>query len=71
MLNSEFSHVAVPGRPDARQIREWERRSMLHKQFDDAADADLFVFVEGLEPAGEPVGALNLPQHDQIMPYEA
>jgi hypothetical protein len=34
---------------------------VLHQQFDDPADADLFIFREGIEPAGEPVSALNLP----------
>ena len=36
---------------------------MLYEQFDHAADADLFVVGEAIEPAGELVGALNLPRH--------
>src|SRR5260221_2485993 len=63
VLNPEFSHVAVPGRCDARRIWEWERWSMLDEEFYDAADADLFLVAEGLEPSGEFVGALNLPSH--------
>ena len=63
VLNPEFSHVAVPGRCDARRIWEWERWSMLDEEFYDAADADLFLVAEGLEPSGEFVGDLNLPSH--------
>jgi hypothetical protein len=36
---------------------------MLYEEFYDAADADLFVVVESLEPASEFVGAFNLPSH--------
>ena len=36
---------------------------MLHEEFYDAADADLFLVPEGLEPSSELVGALNLPRH--------
>src|SRR5262245_2723148 len=68
VLNSEFSHVAVPGRRDARRIREGERRSMLYEEFYDAADADLFLVAEGLEPSGELVRAFNIPRHWPIMP---
>ena len=41
---------------------------MLYEEFDDAADADLFVVGEGFEPASELVGALNFPHHRLIMP---
>ena len=41
---------------------------MLDEQFDDAADADLFLIAEGFEPGGELVGALNVPRHDRSMP---
>ena len=68
VLDSEFSHVAVPGRRDARRIREWERRSMLYEEFDNATNADLFLGAEGLEPSGKLVGALNVPRHWLIMP---
>lgn len=68
VLDPEFSHVAVPGGCDARRIWEWERWSMLDEEFYDAADADLFLVAEGLEPSGEFVGALNLPSTPQIMP---
>jgi hypothetical protein len=60
--------VAVPGRRDARRIRERERRSMLYEEFYDAADADLFVVAEGLEPSSKLVSALNVPRHPLIMP---
>ena len=50
VLNPEFSHVAVPGRCDARRIWEWERWSMLDEEFYDAADADLFLVAEGPKP---------------------
>ena len=63
VLNSELSHVAVPGCRDARRIWEWERRPLLDEEFYDATDADLFLVAEGLEPAGELVGALNIPRH--------
>jgi hypothetical protein len=63
MLNSEFSHVAVPGHRDTGRIREWERWPMLYEKFYDAADADLLLVAEGLEPSGELVGALNGPRH--------
>jgi hypothetical protein len=36
---------------------------MLHEEFYDAADADLFLVAEGLEPSSELVGALNVPRH--------
>ena len=36
---------------------------MLHKEFYDATNADLFLVAEGLEPSGELVGALNVPRH--------
>ena len=45
-------------------------------EFDNATDADLFVVAEGLEPAGELVGALDVPRHgsyyaiDRIMRRE-
>ena len=35
---------------------------MLYEEFYAAADADLFVLGEGLKPAGEFVGALDLPR---------
>lgn len=41
---------------------------MLYEEFYDAADADLFLVAEGLEPSGELVGALNIPRHRLIMP---
>src|SRR5688572_11309711 len=68
VLNSEFSHVAVPGRRDARRIWEWERRSMVYQKFNYPADADLFLVAEGLKPSGELVGTLNLPCHRLSMP---
>jgi hypothetical protein len=34
---------------------------MLHKEFYDATNADLFLVAEGPEPSGEFVGALNVP----------
>jgi hypothetical protein len=37
--------------------------TVFYEQFHHAADTDLFVVGEGLEPAGELVGALNLPRH--------
>ena len=36
---------------------------MLHEEFYDAPDADLFLVAEGLEPSSKLVGALNLPSH--------
>ena len=36
---------------------------MLHEEFYDAADADLFLVAEGLEPSRELVGAFNVPRH--------
>jgi hypothetical protein len=44
---------------------------VLHEQFHNAADADLFVVVEGLKPAGELVGASNSQATPSIMPYTA
>jgi hypothetical protein len=41
---------------------------MLYEEFYDAADADLFIVAEGLEPSGKLVGALDLPSHIVIMP---
>jgi len=43
VLNSEFAHVPVPGRCDARRIRERQRRTVFGQQFYDSANADLFV----------------------------
>jgi hypothetical protein len=39
---------------------------MLGEKFDYPADAHLFVFREGFEPAAEFVGALNLPSHIRL-----
>ncbi len=36
---------------------------MFDQQLDDAPDADLFLVAKVTEPAGEFVGALNLPRH--------
>ena len=41
---------------------------MLDEEFYDAADADLFLVAEGLEPPRELVSALNIPRHGLIMP---
>ena len=41
---------------------------MLYEEFYDAADADLFVVIEGFEPAGEFVSTLNVPRHRLSMP---
>jgi hypothetical protein len=41
---------------------------VLYEEFYDAADADLFVVIEGLEPSSEIVGAFNVPRHRLIMP---
>ena len=41
---------------------------MLDEEFNDAADADLFLVAEGFEPSAEVVGALNVPRHVAIMP---
>ena len=41
---------------------------MLHEEFYDAADADLFLVAEGLEPSSELGGALNFPRHRSSMP---
>ena len=60
--------MPVPGRGDAGRIRERQRRAVLYEQFYNAADANLFLVAEGLEPSGELVGAFNVPRHRQIMP---
>jgi hypothetical protein len=44
---------------------------VFYEQFHHAADADLFVVGEGLEPTRELVGALNLPGHPLNMPLDA
>ena len=36
---------------------------MLNKQLYDATDADLFLAVQTLKPAGEFVGTLDVPRH--------
>ena len=41
---------------------------MFYQKLYDAADADLFLVAEGLEPSGELVSALNLPCYGLIMP---
>jgi hypothetical protein len=41
---------------------------MLHEQFYDTANADLFLVIERPEPSGELVGTLDLPPHKCIMP---
>ena len=41
---------------------------MFYQKLYDAADADLFLVAEGVEPSGEFVGALNVPRHGLIMP---
>jgi len=41
---------------------------MLDEEFYDAADADLFLVAEGVEPSGELVCAFDLPRHWLIMP---
>src|SRR5262245_38431226 len=68
VLNSELSHVAVPGRRDARRIWKCERRPMLDEEFYNAAEADLLLVPERLELSGELVRALNIPRHQAIMP---
>jgi hypothetical protein len=44
---------------------------MLHEEFYDATNTDLFLVAEGFEPSGELVGALNVPRHEPIMPWKA
>ena len=39
---------------------------MFYQKLYDAADADLFLAAEGLEPSGEFVSALNLPCQGQL-----
>jgi len=42
--------------------------SLLDKEFNNSADADLFLVAEGFEPSSELVRALNIPRHPPIMP---
>jgi carbonic anhydrase len=38
------------------------------KEFDNATNGDLFVVRQAGEPVSEPVSALDIPRHSQIMP---
>jgi Uma2 family endonuclease len=68
VLDSQLAHVAVSGRRNARRVWKRQRWPVLHEQLHDATDAYLFFIVEILEPAGEFVGARNLPCHPDNMP---
>ena len=47
-----------------------QRWPVLHEEFHNATDADLFLVREVFEPPGEFVGALDLPCHHLNMPLD-
>ena len=63
--------MAVAGRRNARGVWKRQRWPVLNEQLNDATDADLFFVVEFLEPAGELVGAFDIPRHSSNMPLDA
>jgi hypothetical protein len=61
VLYSQFAHLAVARAFDTRRAGKRERRTVLHQQIDNSADAHLFRVVQAHEPVDKLVDTLDFP----------